>query len=58
MPRNERQLLERPYPRVKLHPATIKQLKKGHPWMGRGGLGKIPLLWRQVQSEKDGLEEN
>ncbi len=25
--------LDRPYPRVKLHPATIKHMKKGHPWV-------------------------
>lgn len=25
-------LFERPFPRVQLHPATIKHLKKGHPW--------------------------
>lgn len=26
-------ILSRPYPRVKLHPATIKYLSKGHPWI-------------------------
>lgn len=25
-------LFEKPYPRVRLHPATLKHLKKGHPW--------------------------
>ncbi len=25
-------IFERPYPRVELHPATLKHLKKGHPW--------------------------
>jgi len=25
-------IFERPFPRVQLHPATLKHLKKGHPW--------------------------
>ncbi len=26
-------ILDRPYPRVQLHPASIKYLSKGHPWI-------------------------
>lgn len=27
------EILQRPYPRVPLHPMTIKYMKKGHPWV-------------------------
>lgn len=33
MAKIDRQLLERPFPRVKLHPASLKHLRKGHPWV-------------------------
>lgn len=33
MAKLDRQLLERPFPRVKLHPASLKHLRKGHPWV-------------------------
>ncbi len=26
-------ILQRPYPRVRLHPMTLKHMKKGHPWV-------------------------
>lgn len=29
----DRKMFERPFPRVKLHPATLKHFKKGHPWV-------------------------
>lgn len=40
MAKLDRQLLERPFPRVKLHPASLKHLRKGHPWVTQDSFTK------------------
>lgn len=40
MAKLDKQLLERPYPRVKLHPASLKHLRKGHPWVTKDSFTK------------------
>lgn len=52
-------ILGRPYPRVKLHPATIKHLSKGHPWITEDSFTKdfpderVFLIGTEGKDEKE-----
>ena len=52
-------ILGRPYPRVKLHPASIKHLSKGHPWITEDSFTKdfpadrVFLIGTEGKDEKE-----
>jgi 23S rRNA (cytosine1962-C5)-methyltransferase len=54
----DKQLLERPFPRVKLHPASLKHLKKGHPWVTKDSFTKDFPLHRSFLIGLGAREDN
>lgn len=53
----DRKIFERPFPRVKLHPATLKHLRKGHPWVTSDSFTKDFPRDRTFLLGLDGKEE-